>query len=168
MSTTRSLFVSAAAAFCALAASGAAQAQSSASAKLSGYEEVPALNSSGSATFSGTINANSISYRLRYKGLSTDVAQAHIHFGQKGVNGGVSVLLCSNTAGGSTPVCPAGNATVTGTLKSADVLGPTAQNIAAGDFDALVSAMRAGVSYANVHTAQFASGELRGQIKVKN
>jgi CHRD domain len=168
MSRTRSLFVSAAAAFCALAAGGAAQAQSSASAKLSGYEEVPALNSSGSGSFRGTINANSIAYTLRYKGLATDVAQAHIHFGQKGVNGGVSVLLCSNTAGGGTPVCPAGNATVTGTLKSADVLGPTAQNIAAGDFDALVSAMRAGLTYANVHTAQFPNGEIRGQVKVKN
>jgi hypothetical protein len=167
MTTTRSLFVSAAAALCALAAGGTAQAQSTASAKLSGYEEVPALNSPGSATFRGTIAAMKIEYTLRYKGLSSDVAQAHIHFGQKGVNGGISVLLCSNTAGGSTPACPAGNATVTGTLKSADVVGPTAQNIAAGDFDALVRAMQAGVTYANVHSALFPNGEIRGQIKVK-
>jgi CHRD domain len=166
MTTTHSLFVSAAVALCALAA-GTVQAQSTASAKLSGYEEVPALNSPGSATFRGSISATKIEYTLRYKNLSSDVAQAHIHFGQKSVNGGISVLLCSNTAGGTTPACPAGNATVTGTLKSADVVGPTAQNIAAGDFDALVRAMQAGVTYANVHTALFSNGEIRGQIKVK-
>lgn len=140
-----------------------------AKAALTGYEEVPALNSPGSATFRARINATTIDYELSYTGLPTNVAQAHVHFGQRGVNGGTSVFLCTNIGGGGpgTPACPAGNGTVQGTLDSADVLGPSAQNISAGDFDALVLAMRAGVTYANVHTAQFAGGELRGQIKVR-
>ena len=36
------------------------------------------------------------SYRLGYAGLEGNVTQAHIHFGQKSVTGGVSVFLCSN------------------------------------------------------------------------
>lgn len=35
---------------------------------------------------------------------------------------------------------------------------------AAGEFDEVIAIMRAGVSYANVHTAQFPGGEVRGQI----
>ncbi len=149
--------------------SGAAQAQNIANAQLTGYEEVPALNSAGTGMLRARIKATSIDYELSYSGLATNVAQAHIHFGQKGVNGGISVFLCTNIGGGTpnTPPCPAGDATFTGTLTSADVLGPTGQNIAAGDFDALVRAMRAGVTYANVHTSQFPAGEMRGQIKVK-
>ena len=34
-----------------------------------------------------------------------------------------------------------------------DVIGPAAQGIAAGEFDELVEALRAGVAYANVHSS---------------
>jgi len=35
----------------------------------------------------------------------------------------------------------------------------------AGEFDEFIAAMRAGVTYANVHTSQFPGGEIRGQIE---
>ena len=41
---------------------------------------------------------------------------------------------------------------------------PAAQGIAAGQWDKIVAAMRAGVAYANVHTTNFPQGEIRGQI----
>jgi hypothetical protein len=70
------------------------------------------------------------------------------------------VFLCG---GGGKPACPA-SGTVTGTLVAADVVGPTGQGIAAGEFAELVSAIRAGATYVNVHTSTFPGGEIRAQL----
>src|SRR5688572_8872605 len=66
--------------------------------RLSGYQEVPAVSTEADGRFRATLHLSSdaISYRLHYEDLEGDVQQAHIHFGQRGVNGGVSVFLCSN------------------------------------------------------------------------
>ena len=53
---------------------------------------------------------------------------------------------------------------MTGTIAAADVIGPAAQGIAPGEFRELVRAMRAGATYANVHSTTFPAGEIRGQI----
>ena len=53
---------------------------------------------------------------------------------------------------------------MTGTRTAADVVGPAGQGIAAGEFEELVRALRAGVTYANVHSQQFGGGEIRGQF----
>ena len=39
------------------------------------------------------------------------------------------------------------------------------QGFNAGDYAALVRAIRANATYANMHTAKFPNGEIRGQIK---
>ena len=39
-----------------------------------------------------------IAYELSYSGLSSAVAQAHIHFAQPGVNGSIVLWLCEETA----------------------------------------------------------------------
>jgi CHRD domain len=44
------------------------------------------------------------------------------------------------------------------------VIGPAGQGISAGQFDELVDAIRAGATYANVHTTLYPGGEIRGQI----
>ena len=46
------------------------------------------------------------------------------------------------------------------------MIGPAAQLVAAGELAELVRAIKAGVTYANVHTTAVASGEIRGQIRV--
>jgi hypothetical protein len=51
-----------------------------------------------------------------------------------------------------------------GTITSASVVGPTAQNINPGDFDALVAALDSNTAYGNIHTVKFPAGEIRGQI----
>jgi CHRD domain len=38
------------------------------------------------------------------------------------------------------------------------------QNVSAGDFAALVSAITSDTAYANIHTVAFPAGEIRGQI----
>jgi len=134
-------------------------------ATLSGFEEVPALSSPGSGEFSAQVSADAIDYTLSYSGLASGVLFAHIHFGQMGVNGGVSVFLCSNApAPVPTPTCPITDGTVSGTIEADDVIGPDGQGIMAGGLDELLDAVDAGVTYVNVHTNDFPGGEIRGQI----
>jgi hypothetical protein len=135
---------------------------------LDSFEEVPALSSPAVGTFTARLNnaGTEIAWELHYDGLAADATQAHIHFGQKSVNGGIMVFLCSNLGNGpaGTQACPLRSATLTGTFTAADVLGPGAQGIAAGEFDEVVEALRAGIAYANVHTTLFPGGEIRGQL----
>ncbi|MGH8247216.1 MAG: CHRD domain-containing protein, partial [Gammaproteobacteria bacterium] len=131
-------------------------------ARLTGFQEVPAVSTEGRGDFRATINeaGTSISFRLRFSGLSSATSAAHIHLGQRDVNGGVLAFLCG---GGGKPACPMAG-TVEGTIVAADVTGLTAQGIAAGEFAEVVRAIRAGVVYVNVHTTNFPNGEVRGQI----
>lgn len=138
--------------------------------RLTGYEEVPAFSTTGGGTFVAAINrsAPEIRYVLTYDRLSGPAQQAHIHFGQEDVNGGISVFLCSNLGNGpaGTQACPAGvGGRVTGTIRPADVIGPAVQGIAAGEFTELVNAIRAEVAYVNIHTALAPGGEVRGQLE---
>ena len=70
-------------------------------------------------------------------------------------------FLCG---GGGQPACPSPPATVTGTVTTANVIGPAGQGVAPGEFQEAVEAMRDGAAYANVHTTVYPSGEIRGQI----
>lgn len=139
------------------------------STRLAGYEEVPVVSTTGGGRFAAAIDrsASEIRYVLTWRRLSGPAQQAHIHFGQEDVNGGISVFLCSNLPNSpvGTQACPDGLAgRVTGTITPANVIGPAAQGIAAGEFTELVKAIRAGVTYANVHTGSFPGGEVRGQV----
>src|SRR4051794_27321085 len=72
---------------------------------LSGYEEVPAISTNGGGEMHARIDkaGTEIQYVLRYRALDAPPTQAHIHFGQEGVAGGISVWLCSNLATPPTP-----------------------------------------------------------------
>ena len=146
-----------------LAAGVAARADETVRARLHGFNEAPAVSSEGIGTFRAIIQEDSIKYVLRYSGLNSAAAAAHIHLGQRNVNGGVSAFLCG---GGGKPACPPDGGTVSGTIDAADVIGPAGQGIAAGELDELIRAIRAGVTYANVHTATQGGGEIRGQLRV--
>jgi CHRD domain-containing protein len=132
------------------------------SAGLRGYQEVPAISTGGHGTFTANKKGHTLHYKLRYSGLSGTAFQAHIHFGQRSVSGGIAAFLCG---GEGKPDCPAAG-TVTGTVTAADVIGPDGQGIAPEEFAELLRAMRAGVSYANVHSMPaYPGGEIRGQIR---
>jgi CHRD domain len=147
--------------------------------RLTGYEEVPALSTTGSGKFQARIArfGDTIRYRLSYRDLESAVTQAHIHFGQEAVNGGVSVWLCANnppitTAPAGTQPCPPQEGTISGVIERGNVVGPgrtttppsPGQGIEPGEFEEFLAALRAGVTYANVHTANFAAGEIRAQL----
>ena len=157
---------------------------SSVSTNLTGYQETPAtINSSGSGEFAAKISADGteIQYVLRYRDLSTNVLQSHIHFGRPALTGGIVLFLCTNLnppAGVPTPpACPqapvgGGTQTVAGTLTAANMLvpnlssNPPSQGIdpGAAGFAEVVKAIRNGAAYANVHTSKVPSGEIRGAL----
>jgi hypothetical protein len=143
-------------------------------ARLNGFEELGALNaetgairSAGKGTLSLDVDKSQISYTLTYSGLSAPVTQAHIHLGKIHVPGGVMVFFCTNLSNGpaGTPTCPANGGTVTGTWTAASVVGPAAQNVPPGDFNAVISALNSNTAYANIHTTKFTAGEIRGQVR---
>jgi hypothetical protein len=136
-------------------------------AELSGFEEVPAISTTGTGELRITIanDESSFDYELSYEGLEgtmNTTGASHIHLGQKGVNGGVSVFICG---GGGRPPCTTPSGTFTGTVTASNVIGPAGQGIAVGEFAELLRAMREGVTYVNVHTDKHTGGEIRGQIK---
>jgi hypothetical protein len=143
------------------------------SARLTSFQEVPALSSAGRGRFSARVDpdAQTITYELSFSGLSTPVTQSHVHFGQKSVNGGIVIFLCSNLGNGpaGTQACPAGGGTISGTIRPANVANPTeVQGIAPGEFDEILKAIRHGAAYVNVHTTKFTGGEIRGQIEIED
>jgi CHRD domain len=138
--------------------------------KLTGDEEVPVVLTSGEGKFKAKIRSDRIEYTLRYEDLEGAVTQAHIHLGQRHVNGNIAVFLCSNLGNGpaGTQACPPSPATVQGTLDAGDIVANVApQGITAGEFDEFVRALRAGVTYANVHSGAFPNGEIRAQLEGK-
>ena len=135
---------------------------------LIGYEEVPAISTTAHGLFEARISndESSIQYQLSYSALEGSITQSHIHFGQPGVAGGISVFLCTNLGNGpvGTQPCPAGPATISGTITAANVIGPTDQGIEPGAFAELIAALRAGRTYVNVHSSKWPAGEIRAQI----
>jgi len=133
------------------------------SARLSGAEEVPPINTAGTADFEMTNQQGTITFSLTFSDLSSPLSVAHLHFAPGKVAGGVMIFLCG---GGGQPSCPATTeGTITGTITAANVTGPTAQGVNPGDLDSAFEAVRDGLSYANMHTANFSGGEIRGQVR---
>jgi len=122
-----------------------AQQQQTFAAKLSGNNEVPPLTTTatGLAQFQLSSDGNQLSYTLSAKNLN-NFMMAHIHQGKPGEMGQPVAMLSM------------GN----GKITSADLQGP----LAGKQMSDLVSIMKNGGAYVNVHTQQNQNGEIRGQI----
>jgi hypothetical protein len=135
--------------------------------KLVGVKEVPAVISTGSGTVQLRVRRDRIEYRLSYRNLEGAVIQAHIHVAQPDVNGGIAAWLCgtaSSPGPTGTPTCPASPGTVTGTISATSLFTPVpAQSVDV--FADFLTALRSGVTYANVHTTEVPSGEIRGNLR---
>ncbi len=133
-------------------------------ANLNTFEETPAIVGNGAGHLRLTLhNDMTMDFELTFSGLTGAPMVAHIHIGQRGNAGGVTIFFCG---GGGRPACPADTSgTVTGTITAADVMALPAQGIAAGDLAAVLRAMRRGDTYGNMHTALHPGGEIRGQIQ---
>jgi hypothetical protein len=131
-----------------------------------GFEEVPAVSSTGTGELRLKINEldQVIDYELTYRDLEgTTTNASHIHIAQPSVIGGVVAFLCG---GGGKPACTPTSGAISGSIVPADIVaGASAQGVAAGEWSEVVRAIRAGATYVNVHTDKHTSGEIRGQIK---
>lgn len=138
-------------------------------AHLSAAEEVPtnASLARGQTILKLSSDGTELEYRLIVANLENPFA-AHIHLGSEGVNGPVVAFLFG-------PAAPGGGRTsgviATGTITSADLVGP----LAGHSLSDLVDAIESGDAYVNVHTndgdattaggpGDLPSGEIRGQI----
>lgn len=148
-----------------LSIAGSAMAAENFGAHLNGGQETnpSTISTNGTGFFFATLNdaENTINYTLVYFDLQSPATVAHIHLGAPGVTGGVVAPLCG---AGTKPACPPSGTFLNDTIAAADVAALAGQGIAAGDFAALVRAMRSGLTYANVHNVLFPPGEIRGQI----
>ncbi len=139
-------------------------------ARLSGAEEVPAVDTDTSGRFRVRFNGalTSGEYRLRVN-EGQRVTQAHLHCAPRGANGPVVVFLAGlHDRGWDVDGKWINNATVT----DANVIqGATPSATCPEDIDDLadlVAAMDNGNIYVNVHTRARPSGEVRGQVAAKD
>ena len=140
---------------------------------LTGYEETPAaVSTTGRGEFVAVIDndGDTIHYRETFSGLQGSVTQSHIHVGQLSITGSIVIFLCQTASNpdptGLAPQCPQ-QGTVSGTITAANVIAGSQapQQLAAGDLAAVITAIRAGAAYANVHSDKSPGGEIRGQIR---
>jgi hypothetical protein len=115
-------------------------------AKLSGKDEVPPVNTqaTGTAQFQLSSDGKEINYDLTTTNLN-GFMMAHIHQGKSGENGQPI----------TTPLQMG-----KGKITSSDLHGP----LAGKQISDLVDLMKNGGAYVNVHTQQNQNGEIRGQI----
>lgn len=145
-------------------------------AQLSGFFELGPINAStgailtnGSGKLTLWVGQDMAQYVLSYSGLTSNITQSHIHFGKVHDAGGIFVFLCTNLGNGpaGTPLCNGTvSGTVSGTITAANIVAVPTQNVPAGNFDVLLAALISNTAYANVHTANFPGGEIRGQVEV--
>jgi CHRD domain-containing protein len=128
-------------------------------ASLSGANEVPAVTSSGTGTFTATLDENNVlTYNLTFTGLTSNSILAHIH-GPASTTVSSGVLVDFNNAAAGRIITfgsPSGTGSGTIDLKlaiNANVSG-----------DSLRKLLDLGLTYVNVHTTVNQGGEIRGQV----
>jgi len=128
-------------------------------ADLSGANEVPAVSSSAAGSCGFQLEGSQVRYSLEVHGI-TGVVGAHIHLAPAGVNGPIRVVLYPFPGG------PNFSSTATGAVDGVLMSGTfDATHLTGITLDGLVTAMRSGQTYCNVHTSAHPGGEARGQIQ---
>ncbi|MDW0206927.1 MAG: CHRD domain-containing protein [Nitrososphaeraceae archaeon] len=124
---------------------------------LSGKDEVPPTESDATAwaKFQSVDNDSHLSYGVSIVGLK-EITGAHIHKGSEGQNGDIVAVLseAKSAEGGNETISLKGNITKDG------LQGP----LEGKEVTDLVSLMRNGSAYVNVHTNEYKDGVIRGQI----
>jgi hypothetical protein len=122
---------------------------------LVGFEEVPPVttNSSGFAVLK--YDNNTLNYQINVTNLDK-IKASHIHLGSFGENGDVIATLFNS----STPTDVINGTLIEGAITASDLEGP----FAGKSMQDLMSPIKQLMAYINVHTVDYPSGEIRGQI----
>lgn len=117
-------------------------------ARLSGAQEVPAVNTSASGVAGLLVNStrDSLFINVSVANLSGAITGIHIHDGAKGTNGGVLTNLSTFVAGN---------------FVSTVITGANLNST-------MISGLLSGKYYLNVHTAANPNGEIRGQLELES
>jgi len=116
------------------------------------------VTSNGTGTADYTVDGGTVSYTVTFSGLTANAIAGHIHVGPAGVNGNVTVPFT---------VPGAQSGTFSGSFTAADVKAAMTPDggvsVTVGDYNGLLTLMRAGNTYTNIHTSTYSGGEIRGQ-----
>ncbi len=114
-------------------------------ARLTAAQEPGDVTSDGSGTAALSLTDDGLAFRVTVSGLTGDIANAHFHREEIGVNGGVERGIMDDFDGN----------TAAGMWTAADDEALTEE---------LITALLQGELYINIHTAEFGGGEIRGQV----
>jgi len=130
---------------------------------LNGANEVPPHVVAGSGTATFTLTGDSLFIDLSFTGLTGPPAAGHIHCcAATGTNAPVAVPFVGLPGGTSGTYTNTVDLTLASTYTAAFITA--SGGTAAGAETALIAALNSGLTYANLHTAEFPGGEIRGQI----
>jgi hypothetical protein len=134
-------------------------------ATLSGANEVPPVTTTATGTATLSVSGQQLTYTVNVANLQNAIV-AHIHIAPTGENGPVRLNLCGT--GDPQPACTSGTGVLATGTNGTTVGAPPIT------FDSLLSAMRTGGAYVNVHTSVNGctpgepgcnpGGEIRGQV----
>jgi hypothetical protein len=134
-------------------------------ATLNGSNETPATQSTATGTAQFTLDGGTVSWTMSSTPLTGNLSAAHIHLDSNPGNPGpVIVTLTSSTVHNLVQAADK-STSGSGSFTKPDA---TAKNADGGvmSFDDLITAMRAGQTYVNIHdTPNYPGGEIRGQLK---
>ena len=123
--------------------------------------ETPPRSTAANGRVQFVSDGTTVTYSIEVDDINA-VTAAHIHSGAAGVNGPIRIGFF-----GANTLNPGGPLTVTD--KTILAQGSfTAANVTGVSFADLLSQMRNGTAYFNVHTTAFPGGEMRGQIQLVN
>lgn len=117
-------------------------------------QENPPAASDGEGEAEFDVRRDRVSFKLEWEDLTSDVTMAHIHCEVIGMNGPIGVTLLMETRDPDDRI-------------RGSFTGPDAGNscgwMTVGD---VVGAVIDGNAYVNIHTVNFPSGEIRGQLEL--
>ncbi|HEU4995583.1 MAG TPA: CHRD domain-containing protein [Gemmatimonadaceae bacterium] len=136
---------------------------------LAGANEKPnAVTTTAAGTTNLTIvDTNTIRVQTLVSAIDS-VTVAHIHAGDPSIAGPIMVFLVGPfSATQLVARGPGGTSTLNGVLSHVDIVRGITNFSGLFTFDSLMTRIKAGTAYANVHTRKNPGGEIRGQLLPK-
>lgn len=131
-------------------------------ASLSGKNEVPEVDTKavGEAIVTISKDETSIHFKLIVANIKANITGSHFHMAPAGATAGVVVNLLNISDFPPPTTAPVNGVLAEGTIVQSNLSG----DLAGKPLGDLISAIRAGNIYVNVHTTAHRTGEIRGQL----